>query len=84
MALADSLGGACVYLSLPEGARTATISSSTVFLLAVREGEIAAVCRPLHAGASAITLRTEVRDGNGRTVAETTQAQVVLGAQRIR
>ena len=36
MALADSLGGICAYLNLPPGGRTATISSSSVFLRGVR------------------------------------------------
>lgn len=38
MALADSAGGACASLNLPEGAGTATIESKTNFLGAVRDG----------------------------------------------
>src|ERR1700691_656210 len=36
MALADSLGGACAYLNLPEGAATSTIESKTNFFRGVR------------------------------------------------
>ena len=51
MAFADTLGGVCAYLNLPAGAQTTTINSSTSFMRAVREGEVTAVARPLHAGA---------------------------------
>ena len=50
MTLADSVGAICAFLNLPEGATTATTSSSTVFLRAVRKGEVTAVARPLRAG----------------------------------
>src|SRR5580700_1976391 len=38
MALADSMGGACAFLNLPEGARTSTIESKTNFFRGVRSG----------------------------------------------
>jgi 1,4-dihydroxy-2-naphthoyl-CoA hydrolase len=38
MALADTLGAVCAFLNLPSGAGTATISSSTNLLRAVRGG----------------------------------------------
>jgi uncharacterized protein (TIGR00369 family) len=38
MALADTLGGVCAFLNLPSDHGTATISSSTNMLRAVREG----------------------------------------------
>ena len=50
MTLADTLGGACAYLNLPPGAQTATISSTTSFLHAVRGGEVTGTARPLHTG----------------------------------
>jgi 1,4-dihydroxy-2-naphthoyl-CoA hydrolase len=78
MSLADTLGGACALLNLPEGASTATISSSTNFLRAVRGGEVTGTSRPLHAGRSVIVVQTELRDGAGRLVAQVTQAQAVL------
>ena len=78
MALADSLGGICAYLNLPSGATTATISSTTLFMRAVREGEVTAVARPLHAGRTVIVVQTGLSDGGGRLVAQVTQAQAVL------
>jgi 1,4-dihydroxy-2-naphthoyl-CoA hydrolase len=79
MALADSLGGLCAFLNLPPGAATATISSSTVFTRAVREGEVIAVARPLHVGRSTIVVQTDLADQAGRRVAQVTQVQAVLG-----
>jgi 1,4-dihydroxy-2-naphthoyl-CoA hydrolase len=78
MALADSLGGICAYLNLPSGARTATISSTTVFTRAVRAGEITAVTRPLHVGRTVIVVQTDLSDQAGRRVAQVTQTQAVL------
>jgi 1,4-dihydroxy-2-naphthoyl-CoA hydrolase len=79
MSVADNLGGVCAYLNLPVGAGTATISSSTNFLRAVREGSITGTTRPLHVGRSVIVVQTELRDDAGRLVAQTTQAQAVIG-----
>lgn len=76
--LADAAGGLCAYLNLPDGASgTATISSATNFLRAVREGHVEAVARPLHAGRSVIVVDVEVRDDAGRLVGRTTQTQAV-------
>jgi uncharacterized protein (TIGR00369 family) len=80
MALADSLGGICAFLNLPPGAGTATISSSTVFTRAVRDGEVNAVSRPLHVGRTVITVQTDLSDAAGRRVAQVTQVQAVIGA----
>jgi 1,4-dihydroxy-2-naphthoyl-CoA hydrolase len=78
MALADSLGGVCAFLNLPPGAQTATTSSSTVFVRAVREGEVSAVARPLHVGGTVIVVQTDLSDGDGKRVAQVTQTQAVL------
>ncbi len=78
MALADSLGGVCAFLNLPEGAGTATISSSTSMLRAVATGTVHAETRPLHAGRSVIVVQTDLRDDDGRLVAQVTQSQAVL------
>jgi uncharacterized protein (TIGR00369 family) len=78
MTLADSLGGVCAFLNLPEGAATATISSSTSFLRAVRSGEVTGTSRPLNVGGMVIVVQTEIRDDSGRLVAQITQAQAVL------
>ena len=82
MALADSLGGLCAFLNLPPGAGTATISSSTVFTRAVREGEVSAISRPLHIGRTTIAVQTDLADVAGRRVAQVTQVQAVLGGDR--
>jgi uncharacterized protein (TIGR00369 family) len=81
MALADSLGAICAFLNLPPGAQTTTMSSSTVFTRAVRDGEVAAVAKPLHAGRTLIVIQTELTDGEGRRVAQVTQSQAVLAAR---
>lgn len=81
MTLADSLGGACAFLNLPEGASTATISSSANFLRAVRGGAVTGTCRPLNVGRTVIVVQTELRDDSGRLVAQVTQAQAVIGGR---
>jgi 1,4-dihydroxy-2-naphthoyl-CoA hydrolase len=79
MALADSTGGLCAYLNLPDGATaTATIQSSTTFLRPVREGHVEAISRPLNVGRNVIVVETELVDANGRAVARMIQSQAVL------
>lgn len=77
MALADTCGGVCAYLNLPDGARgTATIESKTNFLRAVRSGAANAVTTPLHVGRTMIVLETEVSRDDGKLAAKVTQTQV--------
>ena len=79
MALADSAGGACAFLNLPEGsAGTSTIESKTNFLGAVRQGRVTASATPLHRGGTTVVVETAVRDENGRLVAKVIQTQLVL------
>lgn len=78
MALADSVGAWCAAQHLPEGASTTTVSSSTNFLRAVREGHVEAVARPVHTGRTVIVVETELRDAGDRLVAKTVQTQAVL------
>jgi 1,4-dihydroxy-2-naphthoyl-CoA hydrolase len=78
MTLADTLGGACAYLNLPPGAQTATITSTTSFLRAVREGEVTGIARPLHTGRTVIVVQTDLLDSSGRRVAQVTQTQAVI------
>ena len=78
MALADTLGGVCAYLNLPTGAGTATISSSTNMMRAVRQGEVTGETRPLHVGRSVIVVQTSLVDSEQRLVAQVTQSQAVL------
>lgn len=78
MTFADSLGAACAFFNLPEGAQTTTLNSSTNFVRAVRDGEIVGIARPLHAGRTMIIVQTDVRDTDGRLIAQTTQTQAIL------
>jgi 1,4-dihydroxy-2-naphthoyl-CoA hydrolase len=79
MALADSGGGLCAFLNLPDDATgTATIESKTNFFGAVREGHVEATSRPLHTGKTTIVIETDVHDAGGRHVARVTQTQAVL------
>ena len=78
MGLADSLGGVCAFLNLPEGAGTTTIESKTNFLRGVTEGHVDGVCRPLHVGRKFIVVDTDLFDARGKRVARVTQTQAVL------
>jgi 1,4-dihydroxy-2-naphthoyl-CoA hydrolase len=79
MGLADSLGGLCAYLNLPEGATgTATVESKTNFFRGVREGRVTGSAKPLHVGRTFIVVQTDLRDDQGRHVAQVTQTQAVL------
>lgn len=79
MALADSAGGACAFLNLPEGAAgTSTIESKTNFLGAVRQGRVTATATPLHRGGTTIVVESAVRDEGGKLVAKVIQTQLVL------
>jgi uncharacterized protein (TIGR00369 family) len=78
MALADTVGGVVAFLNLPEGAGTSTISSSTVFVRGVRDGQVTATGRLVHRGRSTIVVETELTDDAGRTLTRTTQTQAVL------
>ena len=78
MTLADSLGAVAAYLHLPEGAGTATVSSSTALLRGAREGRITGTARVVHAGRRVITVQTDVVDAAGKALSTTTQVQAVL------
>ena len=79
MAFADTLGGVCAFLNLPDGATTtATVESKTNFFRAVRGGRVHGTTRPLHVGRSFIVVQTDVLDDEDRRVAQVTQTQAVL------
>jgi len=78
MTLADSVGGLCAFLNLPEGAVTSTVESKTNFLRPVTAGSARGTCHPLHVGRQTIVLATEIRDDAGKLVAFVTQTQAVL------
>jgi 1,4-dihydroxy-2-naphthoyl-CoA hydrolase len=76
MALADTCGGVCAFLNLPEGAiGTATIESKTNFMRAVRDGTITASTRPLHAGRTLMVLETVLTREDGSLAGKVTQTQ---------
>jgi uncharacterized protein (TIGR00369 family) len=80
MVLADSLGGICAFLNLPEGSGTATIESKTNFFRGVRRGTVHATTHPLHVGRTTIVLQTDITDDRNRRVAQVTQTQAILPA----
>jgi len=63
--------------SLPEGATTATITSTTQMFRPVSGGAVRAVAVPLHRGRTMVTAQTSLYDAQERLVAQTTQIQVV-------
>ena len=76
MGLADTCGGACAFLNLPEGATsTATIESKTNFMRAVRAGAVIATSRPLHAGRTMVVVETELTRDDGGLAAKVIQSQ---------
>jgi 1,4-dihydroxy-2-naphthoyl-CoA hydrolase len=76
MSLADTCGGVCAFLNLPDGAiGTATIESKTNFMRAVRGGSITASTRPLHTGRTLAVLETEISRADGALVAKVIQTQ---------
>ena len=80
MGLADSSGGLCAFLNLPDGATaTATIESKSNFFRPVSDGYVEATSRVLHQGRSTIVVETELRDADGRLAAKVTQTQAILG-----
>ncbi len=80
MTLADSIGAVCAFLNLPAGASTSTVASSTSLVRALRSGAARATARPLNVGRSFLVVVVEVRDDEGRLVAQVTQTQAVLAA----
>lgn len=77
MAFADSLGAGVTFLGLPEGAGTATITSSTQLMRAAT-GDVTGRTSVLHRGRSTVTVQTTIYDADERVVAQTTQVQAVL------
>ena len=77
MSLADSLGAVVTFLGLPEGASTATITSTTQMFRPVTGGAVRAVASVVHRGRTTVTAMTDLYDDNDRLVARTTQVQAV-------
>jgi 1,4-dihydroxy-2-naphthoyl-CoA hydrolase len=77
MTLADSAGALVAFLGLPEGATTATITSTTHMFRPVTSGTVRADAQPLHRGRTTVTVQTRLLDASDRLVAQTTQVQAV-------
>jgi 1,4-dihydroxy-2-naphthoyl-CoA hydrolase len=77
MTLADTAGALVAYLGLPQGATTATITSTTHMVRPVTAGTVRAEAVPLHRGRSTVTVQTSLRNDAGKLVAQTTQVQSV-------
>jgi uncharacterized protein (TIGR00369 family) len=77
MSLADTAGALVTFLGLPEGATTATITSTSQLMRPVSGGAVRAEAVPLHRGRTTVTAQTSLRDEAGRLVAQTTQVQAV-------
>jgi len=80
MALADNAGALVAFLGLPEGATTATITSTTQMFRSVMAGQVRAVAVPLHRGRSTVTVQTNMHGPDDTLVAQTTQIQVIRTA----
>ena len=77
MSLADTTGALVTFLGLPEGATTATITSTSQLFRPVLGGTVRAVSVPLHRGRTTVTAQTSLHDSEQRLVAQTTQIQAV-------
>jgi 1,4-dihydroxy-2-naphthoyl-CoA hydrolase len=77
MSFADTAGALVAFLGLPDGATTATITSTTQMFRPVSAGTVRAVAVPLHRGRATVTVQTSMRDDAGKLVAQTTQIQAV-------
>jgi 1,4-dihydroxy-2-naphthoyl-CoA hydrolase len=73
-----TVGGLLAFLTVPEGAATTTISSSTQFTRGLRNGEATAASRVLHRGRTTIVVETDVVDDEGRLAARVTQTQAIM------
>src|ERR1700752_2531275 len=79
MSLADTAGALVTFLGLPEGATTATITSTSQLFRPVTGGTVRAVAVPVHRGRTTVTAQTSLFDSDDRLVAQTTQIQAVRG-----
>jgi len=81
MSLADTAGALVTFLGLPEGATTATITSTSQLFRPVTGGTVRAVAVPLHRGRTTVTAQSRLYDSEDRLVAQTTQIQAVRPAR---
>jgi len=77
MAFADTIGALVTVLGLPDGATTATITSTTQMFRPVTAGSVRARAEVLHRGRTTVSVRTNLYDDKDRLAATTTQVQAV-------
>jgi uncharacterized protein (TIGR00369 family) len=82
MALADSVGALCAFLSLPAGSTTSTIESKTNFLRSVTSGRVEISATPIHVGRTTIVVQTDITRDDGKLVTRTIQTQAVTSRDR--
>jgi uncharacterized protein (TIGR00369 family) len=81
MAFADTLGAIGAFVSLPAGARTTTVESSTKFVRGAPLGStVAGECTALHRGRTTSVWQTFVRSEAGKLCAVVTQTQLTLAS----
>jgi uncharacterized protein (TIGR00369 family) len=68
-ALADTAGGLATYMSVPRGARVATIEMKINYLEAVERGTLTAEARVLRLGRNFAVVEADIRDQDARLVA---------------
>ncbi|NPD17127.1 PaaI family thioesterase [Xinfangfangia sp. D13-10-4-6] len=79
MALADSLGGAGTFASIPADQTTTTVESKTNFFRPLAAGQrVHAVCLPLQKGRRLQVWQTSILREDGKLAAQVTQTQMVL------
>jgi 1,4-dihydroxy-2-naphthoyl-CoA hydrolase len=77
MSFADTLGAGVTFLGLPDGATTATITSTTQMFRPVTGGTVRGVAEIVHRGRTVVAAVTRLYDDNDKLVAQTTQIQAV-------
>jgi len=79
MAFADTLGAVGTVLNIPAGARTTTLESKTNFFgPGVAGTTIHAECLPINRGRRTQTWQTNIRNAEGKLLAQITQTQFVM------
>lgn len=80
MAIADTLGALGTIVNLQKGQWTATLESKTNFLGAAPTGTtVQFESLPLHKGRRTMIWQTNMRNADGKLLAQVTQTQMVLG-----
>ena len=79
MAFADTLGAVGTFVSLPAGARTTTIESSTKFVRGAPPGStVIGECTAFHRGRTTMVWQTLVKSAAGKLCGVVTQTQLIL------